>query len=144
MPATKVCKTCGKDFVAYRSTATFCSDSCRYHMHLRKKKRITVPNDMRFSILRRDGFRCRLCGDAGTSEKVLQVDHIRSLDDGGAMMDMSNLLTLCRACNLGKGKRSLDPSEVPPLTRAAECARCGERCDYCAHLTDADLTHADA
>lgn len=114
----RTCKTCGRVFTAYRKTAVYCSDKCRYHQHLRTKKRITVPNDVRFTVLRRDHFRCRYCGDPGSGEKVLQVDHIISLDDGGAMMDLANIITTCRACNLGKGKRSLDPAEVPVLMDA--------------------------
>ena len=82
-----------------------------------------MPNDVRFTILRRDGFRCRYCGEPGGAHpqgegRTLMVDHIVSLDEGGAMMDLNNCITSCRACNLGKGKRSLDLSEVPPLVDA--------------------------
>ena len=53
------CKTCGKEFTPIRKTAKYCTDKCRYHAHLANKKRITIPPDLRWSILARDGFMCR-------------------------------------------------------------------------------------
>ena len=110
----KKCPTCGKEFEAQRRTAKFCSDQCRYHSFLTKKKRITVPRDVRFSILHRDGFKCRYCG-AQPAEKELRVDHVVSIKDGGALMDLENLVTACNDCNAGKGERSVKPEELPPL-----------------------------
>lgn len=62
----------------------------------------------RFRILRRDNYRCRLCGaSASDGEQVrLEVDHITPRSKGGAD-DPSNLWTLCFACNRGKGGQSL-------------------------------------
>lgn len=108
------CKACGKEYVPIRKTAKFCSDKCRYHSHLANKKRITIPRDLRWTILRRDGFMCRYCG-AKPVERELRVDHIKSVKDGGALTDTKNLVTACDPCNAGKGERSLDPSEIPPL-----------------------------
>lgn len=114
------CPTCGKEFESKRSTAKYCSPKCRYHKHLATKKRITIPNNVRFSILRRDRFRCRYCGAGPTLDAKgkprlteLRVDHVVSVEDGGALTAASNLVTACNACNAGKGKLSLDPSEVP-------------------------------
>ena len=108
------CKTCGKEFKPIRKTAKYCSDKCRYHSHLANKKRITIPRDLRWSILRRDKFRCRYCG-ATPDQKELAVDHIISVKDGGDLTNPKNLVTACRACNTGKGERSLDPEEIPPV-----------------------------
>jgi 5-methylcytosine-specific restriction endonuclease McrA len=113
----RVCGTCGKTFLAQRRTAKFCSDECRYHNWLANKKRVTIPRDMRFSILRRDGFRCRYCG-AQPPRKELRVDHVVSIADGGARTDFDNLVTACNDCNAGKGGMSIDPSEVPPAAEA--------------------------
>lgn len=112
MPLTVNCTTCGEAFEARRSTAKFCSDRCRSTNHLVKKKRIPIPRDMRFSILRRDGFRCRYCG-AQPPQKELKVDHVVSIADGGARTAMTNLVTACQDCNAGKGDTSLDLAEVP-------------------------------
>ena len=108
------CKTCGKDFQPERSTAKYCTDACRYHNHLATKKRVTIPSDMRFSILHRDQFTCRYCG-ARPPKTELRVDHIQSIEEGGARTDFNNLVTTCNPCNAGKSKRSLKPEEIPPL-----------------------------
>lgn len=111
---TKNCLSCGKEFVYERSTAKYCSDTCRYHKHLANKKRITIPRDLRFSMLRRDGFRCRYCG-ATPEKRELRIDHIQSVHEGGALTDPDNLITSCDPCNAGKGSLSLDPAEIPAL-----------------------------
>lgn len=63
---------------------------------------------LRFRILKRDNYRCRLCGiSARDGEQVrLEVDHITPRSKGGTD-DPSNLWTLCFACNRGKGVQSL-------------------------------------
>lgn len=111
----KTCPTCGKEFIAERKTAKFCSDTCRYHAFLAKKKRITIPRDLRFSILMRDGFRCRYCGHQPSEHKELRVDHAVSIKDGGALTDPENLVTACNDCNAGKGERSVKPKDIPPV-----------------------------
>lgn len=60
---------------------------------------------LRMSILKRDSFRCRVCGrspnDYGDLE--LHVHHVRPWAAGGVTED-SNLITLCHTCHNG-----LDP-----------------------------------
>jgi 5-methylcytosine-specific restriction endonuclease McrA len=61
----------------------------------------------RFLILRRDNFRCQLCGaspDDGST--ALHVDHRLAVARGGTS-DEANLWTLCADCNLGKGAEGL-------------------------------------
>lgn len=53
---------------------------------------------LRLQILERDGYRCRSCGKAGRFE----VDHIRSLANGGEFWNAANLQTLCRECHFRK------------------------------------------
>ena len=69
---------------------------------------LTISPAMRFQILKRDGYRCRLCGiTARDGEYVrLEVDHITARFNGGTN-DESNLWTLCFACNRGKGTKDL-------------------------------------
>ena len=57
-----------------------------------------VSNKMRFSIYKRDGYRCRICG----STKNLEVDHIKPIAKGGKST-YDNLQTLCHSCNKKKG-----------------------------------------
>jgi 5-methylcytosine-specific restriction endonuclease McrA len=64
----------------------------------------TVRSD-RFSILLRDGFRCRYCGRSSSEDGVkLHVDHVVPRSAGGPST-RDNLVTACQDCNLGKGAR---------------------------------------
>ena len=46
----------------------------------------------------RDRWRCRQCGKAG----ILEVDHIRRIEDGGPEYELANCQTLCRGCHIRK------------------------------------------
>ena len=70
----------------------------------RKSERSKLTPSLRYDILKRDGFRCRLCGRSANSGVELEVDHIVPLSKGGATIH-SNLQTLCRDCNRGKGAK---------------------------------------
>lgn len=63
---------------------------------------------LRFLILKRDNYRCRLCGvtAADGPDVRLEVDHITPRSKGGTD-DPSNLWTLCFPCNRGKRNRFL-------------------------------------
>lgn len=111
-----VCATCGKSFTGQRKDAKYCSPGCRYTKHNVTKKRINLPRDLRFAVLMRDGFRCVYCGKAAPDGKQLVVDHVQSIDDGGALTDMRNLAAACLECNSGKGHRSVNPKDVPALS----------------------------
>jgi hypothetical protein len=73
--------------------------------------RLEVRPKMRFTVLQRDGFRCRYCG-ATAQDARLDVDHVVSVRDGGTNT-LENLVTACRECNIGKHGRSLSVSEIP-------------------------------
>ena len=47
----------------------------------------------RLAVLRRDGYRCRVCGREGG---VLEVDHVIPRYLGGAVWDMDNAQALCK------------------------------------------------
>lgn len=68
-------------------------------------ERAKVSNKMRFSIYKRDGYRCKYCGktDRYTS---LEIDHIIPIAKGGKSK-YDNLQTLCRSCNKNKGDKIL-------------------------------------
>ncbi len=73
--------------------------------HLRKsikskEFRLGISLQTRYAILKRDNFRCVLCGDDAQSARLV-VDHIIPVVRGGTN-DITNLRTLCTACNHGK------------------------------------------
>ncbi len=74
-----------------------------------QEDRRDVPLGLRFKVLKRDHFKCVLCGDhpARNSECVLHVDHILPWSLGGKTIE-ENLTTLCETCNLGRGNRYRD------------------------------------
>lgn len=62
-----------------------------------------MKSSKRMRILRRDGFRCQLCGRAANDADglTLHVDHRMPVAKGGGDED-SNLWTLCSECNGAK------------------------------------------
>jgi hypothetical protein len=58
---------------------------------------------LRFTVLKRDNFSCKKCGQAPAKDPnvVLHVDHIIPWSKGGETL-IENLETLCDRCNLGK------------------------------------------
>lgn len=65
----------------------------------------TIPLGLRYRVLERDGAKCVACGNGPARGVTLHVDHITPFSLGGLTV-LSNLQTLCEACNLGKGNRS--------------------------------------
>jgi hypothetical protein len=68
-----------------------------------------IPLGLRFRVLRRDRFKCVLCGDhpARNADCVLHVDHILPWSKGGRTSE-DNLRALCATCNVGRGNRFTD------------------------------------
>lgn len=54
----------------------------------------------RYSVMKRDGFQCVLCG-AGGKDAQMEIDHVMPVSAGGSD-SMDNLRTLCFKCNRGK------------------------------------------
>lgn len=69
-----------------------------------QEEREKMTPSLRYSILRRDGFRCVLCGATAENGTRLHVDHIMPVSKGGKT-EPSNLRTLCDRCNFGKGDK---------------------------------------
>lgn len=61
----------------------------------------TLPAQLRFRVLQRDGFRCAYCGRSARDGAVLQVDHVIPRAAGGSDSE-DNLISACAECNLGK------------------------------------------
>ncbi len=58
---------------------------------------------LRFIVLRKDEFKCRICGKSPATDPkiVLHVDHVLAWAKGGETL-IDNLQTLCSICNIGK------------------------------------------
>lgn len=67
-------------------------------------ERAMLSDEMRYDVLRRDGFRCVLCGMSAKDGAILHVDHIIPVSKGGKS-ELSNLRTLCEKCNIGKSNK---------------------------------------
>jgi 5-methylcytosine-specific restriction endonuclease McrA len=69
----------------------------------RHRTKKSISWRLRFLIMRRDNFRCKICGEspAKTPGVILQVDHIVPWSKGGETLP-ENLQTLCIKCNIGK------------------------------------------
>lgn len=71
----------------------------------RDAERAKMTAGLRYDILKRDNFMCQYCGATSTTHGVtLHVDHIVPVAKYGKT-EKSNLQTLCRDCNLGKGTK---------------------------------------
>jgi len=69
------------------------------------QERIKLSTGLRNIILRRDGFKCKLCGRGAEDGVKLHVDHIVAIANWGRTVE-TNLRTLCAQCNIGKGSQS--------------------------------------
>lgn len=69
-------------------------------------ERHSLPASERSAVLRRDGYRCQLCGISQKENPaiVLEVDHITPVSKGGTN-DPANLQALCNQCNRLKSNK---------------------------------------
>ena len=65
------------------------------------------PNFTRFNVFLRDKFMCQYCG----SNSELTFDHLLPRSKGGKT-DWNNVVTACSSCNVQKGGRLYDNSEM--------------------------------
>ncbi len=61
---------------------------------------MSVSKRTRFEVFKRDSFTCQYCGKKAP-DVVLHADHIHPVALGGGD-DLTNLITACEGCNLGK------------------------------------------
>ena len=66
-----------------------------------QSKRKSIKPSLRFEILKRDDYRCQMCGVTAKDGAALEIDHITPVAKGGTN-DADNLQVLCRECNAGK------------------------------------------
>ena len=73
-----------------------------------KRERSKMSASLRYDVMKRDHFRCTICGRSADDGVTLHVDHIKPVSKGGKT-EMSNLRPLCDYCNLGKSDK-YDPN----------------------------------
>lgn len=78
--------------------------------------RRAISKALRFEVFKRDSFRCQYCG-AEAPSVLLHIDHIKPVSDGGTN-DLTNLITACMPCNLGKRDVPLDDHAAVNKARA--------------------------
>ena len=79
-------------------------------------ERKALSKKIRFEVFKRDSFRCQYCGRSAP-DVILEVDHITPVAKGGKN-DVMNLITSCRDCNRGKGKKLLTDDEIVAKQKA--------------------------
>ncbi|MBQ1568110.1 MAG: HNH endonuclease [Erysipelotrichaceae bacterium] len=67
-------------------------------------QRSLMSAGLRYDVMKRDEFRCVLCGREADDGVKLHVDHILLVSKDGKTV-MNNLRTLCSDCNLGKSDK---------------------------------------
>lgn len=70
----------------------------------REMERRLLSSSLRYDILKRDDFKCTICGRSAKDGIKLHVDHIIPVAKGGKTVP-ENLRTLCSDCNLGKSDK---------------------------------------
>ena len=70
-----------------------------------KSKGRSIPQGLRFQVLRRDNFTCQYCG-AKAPEVILHIDH-KVPWKIVKKHELVNLVTACSSCNLGKSDKLL-------------------------------------
>jgi len=85
----------------------------------KKQERKIMNDDIRYNVLKRDHYACKICGATAQDGAKLHVDHIIPVSKGGKTV-MSNLQTLCDRCNIGKSNK-VDESFLDNMI----CPECG-------------------
>ena len=123
-PVADLCVRITKSYVsprgrnAYRSTEEFrfsdiiecynASGQAKIFQQSAKYQRALMTDSLRYDIMKRDGFKCVICGATAKDGVKLHVDHIVPVSKGGKTVP-DNLRTLCANCNLGK-RAKYDPN----------------------------------
>ena len=117
----KLCKTCGKPFIAINKNTMCCSQECSRRNENRNKDKRIYKNgnpDLSINLSRlylRDGGICQICGRVidfdcdSNSDYYPSIDHIIPISKGG-LHQWDNVQLACRICNSHKGNAYDTPS----------------------------------
>ena len=89
---------------------------------------MSLTREMKLRIWRRDGLRCRYCGEqlraprpgeaANGADGVATIDHVIPRAKGGTN-ERHNLVTSCTPCNLDKADRLVESAVVGTSARVS-------------------------
>lgn len=104
---------CGACEGAYRALRQAWREyRCQYRPKRKQVRSVTIRislsmrPSLRFRILKRDGYRCQICGATAQDGVKLEVDHKVPRAKGGPTV-IENLWALCFPCNRGKRDETL-------------------------------------
>ncbi len=123
-PVTDVCIVCRKEYITPAGRTRIWEDLVydykkllRFFKHSQEIKeqretrrgqieyeRSLMTPTMRYEILKRDNFRCQICGSTAQDGVKLHIDHIIPVSKGGKTIP-ENLRVLCDRCNFGKSDK---------------------------------------
>jgi hypothetical protein len=112
---------------------------------LARVARKAILPSVRWDVMQRDGFKCRYCG-RGCPDVELTIDHIISVHDGG-VDDFFNLITACKECNAGKGRKSapdvpIQPDQIEGAKKVRDHYE--EFCNVCTEVAEAQRSQRQA
>lgn len=76
-----------------------------------RNQRKLMTKAIKDRIKHRDNYTCQICGKYMPDEVGLHIDHIIPIKEGGKSVD-SNLRVLCDKCNLKKGRKIFDDTNL--------------------------------
>jgi len=76
---------------------------------------------IRFAVMRRDNWKCQLCGASVPDGAILEIDHLYPESKSGSYSHR-NLITVCRQCNIGKDDTVLNDLEMNQLKEQCRLA----------------------
>ena len=102
------CLDCGHKYLAngcdiWLRKCPKCGVTNRKAKESSKAKSRTISDKLRYTVLKRDNFKCCACGASPAKDPSveLHIDHIIPWSKGGETV-LENLQTLCSRCNIGK------------------------------------------
>lgn len=102
------CLDCGHKYLAngcdiWLRKCPKCGATNRKAEGASKAKSRTISDKLRYTVLKRDNFKCCACGASPAKDPSveLHIDHIIPWSKGGETV-LENLQTLCSRCNIGK------------------------------------------
>ncbi len=77
----------------------------------RERERQKMTKSLRYYIMKRDNFKCQICGRTQEDGVKLEVDHKKPIAKGGKT-EPDNLWTLCWDCNRGKADKYDEDDDI--------------------------------
>lgn len=111
------CSMCHHEFESLNKSAKYCCKQCqkqanKIRVSQRRQSRINkIPRlKLRFQVFERDSFHCQYCGRGVEDDIKLRIDHVIPKSKHGLGI-ISNYLTACNECNIGKGDALIELNE---------------------------------